>query len=259
MTKTIAVLGGRGMLGSDLVRFLAKKFPLEAIDLDNYENCCGQEFDVLVNANGNSRRFWANTHPLEDFEASTVSVYRSVLDFKFKKYVYISSSDVYPEHGKPATTKETQVIDYSKLPPYGLHKYLSEELVRNRGRDFLILRLALILGRSLKKGPIYDILVGQPLFITKDSRLQIITTRAIAEIIEKLVAENISNEVFNLGGRGTFSFKKAEEVFQKTIAVSPEAQLQEYEMEVTKLGKIYALKTSEDYLKEFLDSYGKGF
>ena len=85
----IAVLGGRGMLGSDLVKFLGEFYKVIAIDKENYSQYLGKSFDVLINANGNSRKFWADQNLFLDFEASTISVYKSLFDFKFKKYIYI--------------------------------------------------------------------------------------------------------------------------------------------------------------------------
>lgn len=248
----IGILGGRGMLGSDLVEFLGENHKTTAIDKDNYSEFLSQEFDVLINANGNSRRFWANKHLLEDFEASTISVYKSLLDFKFGKYIYISSSDVYNNHSSLATTAENQIIDSSTLSPYGFHKYLSEQIVKNKAKDWLILRCSMILGRNLKKGPIYDILHQNPLFIMPESRIQLIPTREVVAVIGMMIERNISKETFNVGGRGAFSFKDIGRYFSQSLTLAPEAETQEYEMNVSKLDTTHPLKKSEEYLKDFL-------
>ena len=67
--KTIGILGGTGMLGSDLVTILKKYFKVVPITKLNYSKCVGKSFDILINANGNSRRYWANQNPVEDFSA----------------------------------------------------------------------------------------------------------------------------------------------------------------------------------------------
>lgn len=242
------------MLGFDLVEYLSAHYVVTAIDKENYNAHKGASFDVLINANGNSRRFWANEHPLEDFEASTVSVYKSIGDFVFKKYVYISSSNVYPDHHESSKTKEETPIEHEHLDPYGLHKYMSEQIVENRCEDWFILRSSMILGRNLKKGPVYDILNGQPLFIALDTRLQMITTKAVAEVIELLLQKEVKDEVFNMGGRGTFSFEDAEKIFGKKVVLHEEAQRQIYEMNVDKLGELYNLKSSEEYLREYVET-----
>ncbi|MBI3589613.1 MAG: NAD-dependent epimerase/dehydratase family protein [Candidatus Liptonbacteria bacterium] len=255
---TIGILGGRGMLGSDLVKFLGEHHQTTAIDKDNYSEFQGQEFDVLVNANGNSRRFWANQNILEDFEASTTSVYKSLFDFKFGKYIYISSSDVYPNHSHLDHTREDIFIDPKILSPYGLHKYLSEIIVSNHTQDFLILRCSMMLGQNLKKGPVHDILQNQPLFVTEDSRLQMITTKGVAEVIEELLRRPVKKEVFNVGGRGTVDFQSISQYFGKNISFAKEAKCQIYEMPTLKLASLippYPLKTSDEYLREFLSTH----
>lgn len=276
MKQTIGILGGKGMLGSDLARVLSEgegasdgagsagngagggegergaRYETHAIDKDNYDAYRGKKFDVFINANGNSRRFWANEHPYEDFEASTASVYKSIADFQFGAYIYISSSDVYADHASPATTREDQPLEFEKLEPYGFHKALSEIIVRTRAPRWLILRSSFIIGSVLKKGPLYDMLNGVPLFITAESRLQAISTAAIARAIDALIRSDRRNEVFNMGGEGTFCFEEVADAAQ----FRADAQTQTYEMNVEKLGAVVRLAHSAEYAREFLRQHG---
>lgn len=255
--KHLAVLGGKGMLGSDLLAFLGERYEVEAIDKDNYESLRGKHYDVFINADGNSKRFWANEHPLEDFYASTVSVYQSIADFSFETYIYLSSSDVYEDHSSPLSTNEGQGINPCNLSPYGFHKYLAEQIVRNRVKRHLILRSSMMLGTNLRKGPFYDMLEGKSLFIKLDSKLQLITTEAIADVISYLLSKGIADETFNMGGKGAFPLTSAQSFFNHSIAVSAEAETQQYEMNVGKLQLHYPLKTSQEYGETFLNHHGQ--
>lgn len=240
------------MLGSDLVRYLSDRFSVTGINKENYSKYIGHSFDILINANGNSKRFWANQHPLEDFNLSTESVYHSVFDFPTDLYIYISSIDVYVKHNSVKNTDEKTIIDPQKLEPYGLHKYLSEMIIRRYAKNYLLLRSSLMLGRTLKKGPFFDIKMQQPLYISSSSRLKIITTKEIAQIVIKLIGKNIKNETFNMGGVSTFSFKRANKYFEKKISYRPDAKEQIYEMNVSKLKIIFSLKSSNFYVKDYL-------
>ncbi len=257
--KTIAVLGGRGMLGSDLVEFLGEHYKIVAIDRDNYDQYIGKSFDVLVNANGNSRKFWANQNPYLDFEASTISVYKSLFDFKFKKYIYISSVFLYENFPSPKillkNTSEDGEVDIKKLSPYSLHKFLSEQMVKRYASDYLIFRCNTMIGKHAKKGVVFDILNNKELFITLSSKLQLITTKEVANIIHFLIPKKVGGEIFNVGGKGQFSFIKAEKLFQKKIKVSAGAEKQDIEQNVSKLNKIFKLKISEEYLVDFIKYY----
>lgn len=82
---------------------------------------------------------------------------------------------------------------------------------------------------------------------------QMITTQAIFDIIKILLKNKLTNETINIGGIGTFPFKKIRKYFDQEIKISPMAEKQIYEMNIKKVKQIYpALKTSEEYLKEFL-------
>lgn len=246
------------MLGSDLVRYLSVKFRVTPINKKNYASHIGDFFDVVINANGNSKRFWANQNFQEDFLVSTVSVYKTIFDFPCDLYIYISSPDIYQNHAESRYTKEDSESDPARLEVYGFHKYLAELIVRKHKKKFLILRSAMILGTNLKKGPFYDILNGKALFITLKSKLQLITTRAIAEIIAVLLERKVVRETVNIGGEGSFDFAETRRYFDRNFRIASSAQTQIYEMNIKKLKRWYQkLKTSEEYLREFLSDYEK--
>lgn len=241
------------MLGSDLVRYLKEDFKITSINKDNYQTQIGKSFDIVINANGNSKRFWANQNPQDDFTASTVSVYNSIFDFPSSIYIYISSPDVYENHTSAQYTSEDETINTENLSPYGLNKYLSELIVKKYKEKFLILRSSMILGKNLRKGPFFDIIHGKSLYISLKSQLQLITTQAIATIIKTFLEKAILNEVINIGGEGSFSLIKIQDYFNKEINISPEAETQVYEMNVKKLKSLYPqLRSSQEYLKEYL-------
>lgn len=253
--KSLVIIGSRGMVGSGLTQYLKPYFSVTGIDRENYNEYRGQTFDILINANGNSNKVWANKNILGDFEASTVSVYKTLFDFPCKTYVYISSSDVYENHATSKTTSEEMIINPENLSPYGFHKYLSECIVKNFTKNYIILRCPMILGTNLKKGPIYDILHNLRLFVSSDSAFQIITTNELAQIIYFLLSSNITNKIFNAGGRGTVLLGKINKYIQRQVTFPKDGETYVYETDVSKLGKIYHLKTSGEYLKDFVKNY----
>lgn len=240
------------MLGSDLVRYLSPHFSVTSITKENYLRFVNRSFDLLINANGNSKRFWAEKNVLDDFDASTKSVYKTILDFKCKMYIYISSSDVYQDHTNIYSTKESINEEVYHLSPYGFHKNLSESIVKNYCKKYLIIRCSMMLGKNLIKGPIFDIENNKELFISKSSSLQMITTQEIAEIIEVLYKKKVKNEVYNAGGKGVVNFKNIQKFFSNKVQFKENSKKQIYEMNVEKLNKLFPLKTSVEYLQEYL-------
>src|SRR3989344_1866754 len=248
----VGVLGGAGMLGSDLVRYLGETQTVFAIDRHNYADFRGRHFDVIVNANGNSKRFWADQNPAQDFEFSTASVVQSCFDFKFGTYIYISSPDVYADPGSPSATREQESVDPQQLSPYGFHKRLAEEVERHYAADFVILRSAALLGAKLAKGIVYDILQGNALYVNLDTRIQFLSTQAVAEIIQSLLARKTSREIFNMGGIGTVTPSEIAAWAGKPIQVRADAAAPRHEMNFDKIKRVYALKTSAEYVQEFM-------
>lgn len=248
---TIAILGGDGFLGSALTQyFRGQGLVVTPINRENYADHENQNFDVFINANGNSKKFWANQNPEADYQASVVSVEKSLTDFKFKKYIYISSSDVYPHHGDPALSKEDQIIDATLLQPYGFHKYQAEQIVLSLS-DFIIVRLSAMVGPGLVKGVVKDIQTGQEIFITASSRLQFISTDEVGRCLSILIDSNVQGQIINCGGKGNIKISQLAESLDKSLKVRSDAQEQLYNMDVTKLDAIAGLQTSAGYIQQF--------
>lgn len=204
----IFILGGNGFIGSAISRYcIATNIDYQVITRDNYESLKGQKCNVLINANGNSKKFLAKEQPLVEFDASVRSVRASLIDFKFDFYVHLSSCDVYPDCSSPESTREDGQIDAEKQSPYGFHKYLSELCVRNIANKWLVIRMGGFVGPNLVKNPIFDILQGGPLWLDPASELQFMHTDAFAQILFVLIEQKITNKVINVCGVGTVTLK----------------------------------------------------
>lgn len=238
--KKLAVIGANGLLGTALCLFFERHYKVIRITRKNYTYYRGKTFDIIINANGNSRRFWASKNAVEDFEASTLSVYKSLFDFNCGLYVFISTTDVMGQS------------------IYGFHKHLAEMIIHKHEHknSFLVLRCSALLGSSLKKGVVFDILNNNPLFVTKDSRLQFITVNAVADIIDKLIVKEVVNRILNVGGKGNTSIRFMERLLSTSAKISKDAETQIYNMNVSILEKLYPLKSSDNYLKEFIEEAG---
>lgn len=254
----ITIVGGGGFVGSAYVRLLeARGIAHRVVTRENYDSLKGTSCDVLINANGNSRKFLATREPLTEFDQSVRSVVRTLEDFRCKTYVFLSTGDVYPDQSNPAVTGEDQPIDPGRQSRYGLHKYLAEQLVRGTQKQWLVMRMGGFVGPGLKKNAIYDMLTGGPVRLAPQSELQFISTDRAAELVWRLVENGVHNQIVNLGATGTVNLGALHGRLASSSSFLPEAPTIRYEVLLDKLAKLSCaeLPRSEDEVKAFIAAW----
>jgi nucleoside-diphosphate-sugar epimerase len=258
--RSCIVLGSRGFIGSAVVRVAEKYgFKVTPVEYDNYESCIGKSANILINANGNSKKYLATNDPATDFDLSVRSVSRSLADFKVDRYVYLSSMEVYADRDDPTKNAETVPVDPTQISPYGLHKHLAEMLVQQRASKHLIIRMGGFVGRGLKKNSIYDILTGGRLFVHPDSSYQYIETDALANIVFRLLSDDHQG-IFNLTGDGTISLHEiADLVPSFNFAGTPAIDTVEHcSLNIDKIKEIYKIPTTRDTVSDFINQVMNG-
>ncbi|MSR64189.1 MAG: NAD-dependent epimerase/dehydratase family protein [Verrucomicrobiae bacterium] len=249
------VLGGEGFVGSAFVRVARNRgHVVGVITRKNYSRFCGKPCDIVINANGNSKKFLADRDPIREFEASVVSVQRSLLDFPCKRYVYLSSIDVYPHGDDPKLNHERSQIKPEQLSRYGLHKYLAERVVRHYAPRWLIVRLGGMVGEHLWKNSIYDILHGGVLRVHIDSEYQYLSTDDAARIVLTLARKQPANDIFNVCGDGCISLRGVTSLitgWQLRYATN-KPQKEHYEISVTKLRSWMKVPLTRSTVRKFI-------
>ena len=251
------LLGGEGFVGSAYARlFHSQGIEHKVITRTNYDSFKDTACDVLINANGNSRKYMANRDPLWEFDASVRSTAESLANFKAEKYVLLSSGDVYPDQSSPELTQEDLPIDVSRVSRYGLHKYLGEQLVQGAHRNWLVFRMGGFVGPGLKKNPVYDMLHNDPVWLAPGSQLQFISTNQAANIIFNIIKSDVRQQIINTGALGTIKLSQLHEKIGSKSVFQENAPLVKFELSLEKLQSLVKtpLTTSGDEMSLFLDS-----
>ena len=254
----ITIIGGQGFVGSAYVRLLtARGIAHQVVTRENYDSLRGTACDVLINANGNSKKFLAAREPLNEFDQSVRSVAQSLEDFPCKTYVLLSTGDVYPDQSSPAVTREDQAIDPARQSRYGLHKCLAEQLVRGTQQQWLVMRMGGFVGPGLKKNAIYDLLTGGRVWLSPQSELQFLSTDRAAELVWRLVEKGVRNQIVNLGALGTVNLGALHSRLASPSVFQPQAPTIRYEVSLDKLAALSGatLPQSEDEVNAFVAAW----
>ena len=133
--RTCLIIGGRGFVGSAIASAASEAGWVVSIARSpDLQLLPWAKFDLIINANGNAKKYLANQNPHADFEASLRSVALSLNDFQCQKYIYISTVDVYEDTTSELTTLESAQINLMNLDTYGFHKRLAELVVMRKAR-----------------------------------------------------------------------------------------------------------------------------
>lgn len=250
----IYIIGGRGFVGSGFARFChARDLPHRVITRENWDEFAGSSCDLLVNANGNSRKYLAERDPVGEFDQSVRSVALSLAAFRAAAYVLVSTGDVYSDPSGPGTSRETADIDCTRLSRYGVHKFLAEQLVIGAHPDWLVVRAGGFVGPGIKKNAVFDILTGGKVWLSPDSALQFIHTDHAAEIVMGIALAGARRQIVNLGGRGTVRLGDLHAKARSTAVFDPQAPTVRYELSLDKLQALspVAIPRSADEVARF--------
>lgn len=255
--KTLAVIGANGFVGSAFVRQgMAAGFEVTSITRENCTSFVGQSFEVVVDAAANSKKYLADANPKEDFQLSVEHRLNTLMDFRAATHLHVSSVDVYDDLTSPETTREDSPVDVSRTSRYGFHKLLAEELVRHYASDWLIVRLAGMVGPGLRKNPVYDILHGLPVRIHPDSRYQFMATDDVARVALLLLDHGKRGEVFNVCGQALVSPNEIASFAGLPLKTSPEAETlpaRVVDINVAKTSLLTPLPNTKSTVLRFLD------
>lgn len=257
---TCLVLGGKGFVGRAIAGEATRRgYSVLVVDKDEYEAARGTACDLLINANGNSKKFLAKENPRLEFDLSVRSVLHSIHDFPAKRYVHLSTMDVYPDVSDPRLNHEAVPIDTSRQSPYGFHKYLAEQIVRHYAKDWLIFRMAGFVGQGLWKNSIYDLLNNVPLRVHPDSEYQYLNTRDLAHAVFEIVQQPLSREIFNITGRGVISLRAVSALIanHSMDPIWDTLPKERYEMNVDKISRLARIPETTETVSAFIREVGR--
>jgi nucleoside-diphosphate-sugar epimerase len=253
----VVLIGANGLVGSAFARLLSNYPGVELVPVvrGTYSKLAGTTADVVIEAACNSRKFFAEEKPVEEFETSVTHRLKSLFDFPAPFHLHISSVDVYSHLSSPQTTREDSPLGMGASSHYGFHKLLAEQLVQHYAQKWLVMRLAGMVGPGLRKNPVFDILHGQPLRIHPDSQYQFLHTDEVAQIVWKLFESGAQHEIYNLAGDGLISPREIAVMAGKHLdltALDASAKPRVVDINLEKISNVVPVTATNNAIERFL-------
>lgn len=152
----VAVIGSKGYVGSEIVKFLSKNKEICVTEITRLEFDSREiqtaNYDFVIHSANPARRYLAEQNPVQDY-AETVIKTEFILDkFNFSKLILIST---FSSRTQPTTS-------------YGGHRLQCEELVLAKKGS--VVRLGPMYGGFRQKTTLDEIVAGLPIYFSKQTK-----------------------------------------------------------------------------------------
>jgi nucleoside-diphosphate-sugar epimerase len=173
--------------------------------------------DAIVHcAHGRAHEVTADE--LYPYIEDNVQLTRSLVSLPHKRFVYLSSIDVYPASYTPA--REDQAIDVSRVRgPYSMSKLISESIVRKHCPGYVIIRSAALLGRTMRRNSLLRIVEDDPceLGLSADSDFNYVLHDDLIAFIRTAVEQGLRG-VFNAASSENVTLGRIAEILGKKVS-----------------------------------------
>lgn len=209
--------------------------------------------DIIIHCAFNSSQR-VTSDSLYEYIKDNVFLTKELIDIPHKRFIFISSIDVYPNDNKKH--REDEIIDTNSVQGiYALTKLISESLVKNRSSNYLILRCSSLLGKYSRKNSLIKIIKEESpiLTLSPNSSLNYILHADVLKFIQSAIKNNL---------QGTYNVASSENItiFQAAALINKKIQFGSFtynagKVNTKKIIKISPVfkKTSKEVITEFLN------
>ena len=182
-----ALIGYTGFVGSNL----AKQYKFnDFYNSKNIEKIKGKKYDLVVSAGAKADRDEANQNPKEDWKGIKRLI-NALSETKINKLFLVSTVDVYAN--KVGVNEDTQIKLKNLKQTYGHNRYKLELFVKRHFPKSTIIRFPNLIGDTLKKNFVYDLIHNSGLELRhKDSLLQYYNLKNIWKDIQIAIKNNLA-------------------------------------------------------------------
>ena len=187
------------------------------ISSSKFESFRSEGADVIIHCAFNSARE-INSKNLFQYISDNVFLTKKLIKIPHKKFIYISSIDVYPKDNKKHA--EDEVIDINQVSGiYAITKLMSESIVQNHSSNFLILRCSSLLGHDVRENSLIKIIKEKNPTVTLsvESVLNFVLHKNILEFINKAIKKDLKG-IYNLVSSRNITSPQIAELLGKKVS-----------------------------------------
>jgi len=213
--------------------------------------------DVIIHCASNSRR-GINADSLHPYLEDNVLLTEELVSFPHKKFVFLSSVDVYPKN--TGVHSEDEVIEIDSISGiYENMKLMSESIVKNYCENYLILRGTALLGKYSRKNSLIRLVEDEErtLTLSGNSVFNYVLHSDILDFI-KFSIDNDIRGIYNLASSENITLSEVADMLGKNVNFGA------YRYDVGNIdnGKISSLfpafkKTSREVITQFVNEREK--
>ncbi|MCW9035104.1 MAG: NAD(P)-dependent oxidoreductase [Rhodospirillales bacterium] len=203
----ILITGTSSGLGSHLLEFLGgtpfdRSAPLDAAQYHPVE-----PYETIIHCAFNSSHD-VGLHNLASYMDDNASLTERLTQIPHKRFVLASTIDVYPQTPGPFDEKYT-IEPGNLIGAYPVAKLLSESHVHNNCPNYLILRIAMMMGPYARRNTLVRVLTEKKcrVGLKGSSKYNVISHETIATFLETCFEKNIQG-TFNIGSSSRVTLKE---------------------------------------------------
>lgn len=158
-----------------------------------------------------------NSAQLYSYLHDTTFLTKKLLSIPHEKFIFISSTDVYPKDNHAHREEDAiQIKDITNI--YGISKLVCESIVQNELTNYLILRPTALLGCYARPNSLIKILTHQnpTLTLGENSTFNYIRHKDVSEFIEIALADNLQG-IYNLAASANIKLGEVKTHFKKNV------------------------------------------
>ena len=179
-----AIIGWSGLIGQELL--LHMKESVEIFNSSTIGNIVGKSFDRIYFCGLPAEKWLINKNPEADLK-NLEKVQEFLKEVSCKHFILISTIDVLDT----SYSQDENGCAYSQQP-YGKHRKMMEDWVKNTQINWTIIRLPGLFGKGLKKNIIYDLIFNNQIEnICLDSEFQWYNIENLYTDIENIIDSDL--------------------------------------------------------------------